>query len=84
MEFKSKLLFYFSGVYRILHDMYLEKYSDEMSLLVEEIADDIRDFNKKIVKVSKSDHGLAKSDNGTGKPLNNTDKPIVSEKDGEF
>ncbi|GFR68576.1 hypothetical protein ElyMa_000281500, partial [Elysia marginata] len=33
-----------------------------MSLLVEEIADDIRDFNKKAVKVSKSDHGLTPSD----------------------
>ena len=38
------------------------KYSDEMSVLVEEIADDIRDFNKKVVKSSKSDHGLAKID----------------------
>ena len=47
--------------------MYLEKYSDEMSLLVEEIADDIRDFNKKVVKASKSDHGLAKVENGLGK-----------------
>ncbi|CAG5123865.1 unnamed protein product, partial [Candidula unifasciata] len=45
-------------MYHILHDLYLEKYSDEMSLLVEEIADDIRDFNKKVVKTSKSDHGL--------------------------
>ncbi|CAL1530200.1 unnamed protein product [Lymnaea stagnalis] len=50
------------GVHRILHDLYLEKYSDEMSVLVEEIADDIRDFNKKAVKASKSDHGLAKAD----------------------
>ncbi|XP_055885890.1 uncharacterized protein KIAA0825 homolog isoform X1 [Biomphalaria glabrata] len=50
------------GMYRILHDLYLEKYSDEMSVLVEEIADDIRDFNKKVVKSSKSDHGLAKID----------------------
>ncbi|XP_005088941.2 uncharacterized protein KIAA0825 [Aplysia californica] len=55
------------GVYRILHDLYLEKYSDEMSLLVEEIADDIRDFNKKVVKASKSDHGLSKTDTGSGK-----------------
>lgn len=47
-----------AGMYHILHDLYLEKYSDEMSLLVEEIADDIRDFNKKVVKTSKSDHGL--------------------------
>lgn len=49
-------------MYHILHDLYLEKYSDEMSVLVEEIADDIRDFNKKVVKTSKSDHGLAKTD----------------------
>lgn len=53
------------GVYRILHDLYIEKYSDEMSLLVEEIADDIRDFNKKIVKTSKSDHGINKTQGRT-------------------
>ena len=59
-----------TGVYRVLHDLYLDKYSDEMSLLVEEIADDIRDFNKKVVKVSKSDHGLTPSDSPTFvKPL---------------
>ncbi|XP_059169109.1 uncharacterized protein KIAA0825-like [Physella acuta] len=55
------------GIYRILHDLYLEKYSDEMSVLVEEIADDIREFNKKVVKASKSDHGLAKSEAGGSK-----------------
>ncbi|GFO36917.1 hypothetical protein PoB_006342200 [Plakobranchus ocellatus] len=61
------------GVYRILHDLYLDKYSDEMSLLVEEIADDIRDFNKKVVKVSKSDHGLTPSDSP------NVNKPLMKE-----
>ncbi|BFZ00995.1 hypothetical protein BsWGS_04035 [Bradybaena similaris] len=62
------------GMYHILHDMYLEKYSDEMSLLVEEIADDIRDFNKKVVKTSKSDHGLglAKADVTPSKSHNKT------------
>lgn len=38
-----------------------------MSVLVEEIADDIREFNKKVVKASKSDHGLAKSEAGGSK-----------------
>ncbi|KAH9488353.1 hypothetical protein Btru_063709 [Bulinus truncatus] len=61
------------GMYRILHDLYLEKYSDEMSVLVEEIGDDIRDFNKKVVKSSKSDHGLSKSDvTGNKSPLPKT------------
>ncbi|KAK6179051.1 hypothetical protein SNE40_011497 [Patella caerulea] len=29
------------GVFKAIHDLYLEKYSDEMSLLVEEVSDDI-------------------------------------------
>ncbi|KAK7489267.1 hypothetical protein BaRGS_00019519 [Batillaria attramentaria] len=49
------------GVFRALHDLYLEKFSDEMSLLVDEIADEVAKSSQRTFTQSKSEHGLHKN-----------------------
>jgi hypothetical protein len=50
-----------TGVFRALHELYLEKFSDEMSVLVDEIGDEVAQASRQSVKQSKSDHGLHKN-----------------------
>nr|KAG5701345.1 hypothetical protein BaRGS_006119 [Batillaria attramentaria] len=42
------------GVFRALHDLYLEKFSDEMSLLVDEIADEVAKSSQRTFTQSKT------------------------------
>lgn len=50
-----------TGVFRALHELYLEKFSDEMSVLVDEIGDEVAQASRQALKQSKSDHGLHKN-----------------------
>ena len=50
-----------TGVFRALHDLYLEKFSDEMSLLVDEIGDEVAKSSHRAFTQSKSEHGLYKN-----------------------
>ncbi|KAK7115922.1 hypothetical protein V1264_001706 [Littorina saxatilis] len=54
-----------TGVFKALHDLYLEKFSDEMSLLIDEIGDEVAKSSQRTFKQSKSEHGLHKN-NVTG------------------
>ena len=53
-----------TSVFKSLHDLYLEKYTDEMTLLVEEISDEIADAKSKSFSQSQSDLGI--NSNNTG------------------
>ncbi|XP_041373481.1 uncharacterized protein KIAA0825-like [Gigantopelta aegis] len=48
-----------TNVFKSLHDLYLEKYSDEMTLLVEEISDEIADAKSKSFSQSQSELGIS-------------------------
>ena len=50
-----------TGVFKALHELYLEKFSDEMSLLVDEIGDEVAKSAHRPFTQSKSEHGLHKN-----------------------
>ncbi|XP_076443333.1 uncharacterized protein KIAA0825-like isoform X2 [Babylonia areolata] len=50
-----------TGVFRALHELYLEKFSDEMSLLVDEIGDEVAKNSQRVFTQSSSEHGLHKN-----------------------
>ncbi|XP_048250492.1 uncharacterized protein KIAA0825-like [Haliotis rufescens] len=54
-----------TGVFKALHDLYLEKYSDEMSLLVEEVCDEISEVRSKGLAQSHSEFGFQSNHHGT-------------------
>ena len=57
-----------TGVFKALHELYLEKFSDEMSLLVDEIGDEVAKSTQRPFAQSASEHGLHKNNvMGSGK-----------------
>ncbi|XP_025078589.1 uncharacterized protein KIAA0825-like isoform X3 [Pomacea canaliculata] len=77
-----------TGVFRALHELYLEKFSDEMSLLVDEIGDEIARATQRPLAPSKSEHGLHKnnvvpsSHRNKEPPHRNSVGAVASLKDG--
>ncbi|KAL8577449.1 hypothetical protein ACOMHN_048084 [Nucella lapillus] len=59
-----------TGIFKALHELYLEKFSDEMSLLVDEIGDEVAKNSQRAFTQSSSEHGLHKNNviGSSGKP----------------